>query len=1132
MRLVDGRVVYAASDLNDYLACPHRVALNLRGLGGRAGPGDEDPTLAIVAQKGREHERRVLERYAEAGIEVVRIPEGDATAAALRRAVETTRAAMRSGAAAIYQASFLEGFWTGRADFLLRTDAPSELGGWSYDVADTKLAVQEKPQFLVQLSLYAELVARVQGAFPRSVSAIFGDGRTRSYDPARYAAYVRAAQRRFEAALAELDPDEVPERIAACEQCAWAERCEAVRRAVDHLSFVAGIRRDQAKRLRAAGIATLERLATAPLEPPPPRFEAATFQTLHRQASLQLAQRDDGELHYALLPPRENGGGFRALPPPDDGDVYFDMEGDPLYAPGESLEYLFGAYLADGGAPGYRAFWGETPDQERQAFERFVDWLTAHRTRFPRAHVYHYAPYEKTALRRLAMRHGTREDEVDDLLRGEVLVDLYAVVRAALAQSQESYSIKKLEPFYDFVREAEVRKGDQSIVAFEAYLLDRDPAKKADIVRYNEEDCVSTYRLHRWLLRLREEALARGDDVPFRPQRDPRAQTPDEAREAKESDELQRALLEGALPGAPRALLANLLAYHRREEKPVWWALFDRCENAPSTTFVDDRDALGALAPSPDHPPEAATRKSSRSVFTYTFPPQQHKVGPGSFVDPDRRDAPALGVESVDDEARLVRVKRWPHDPHPRALIPGGPIGTKPQQAALRRFGAAVLDGSAARRHPAAWELLHRSRPRIRGIAQGGRIQPEVRAGSDAIAPADVASLAGALDGSALVVQGPPGTGKTYTGAHVVATLLAAGKRVGVTATSHKAIHNMLHAIESAAAERGETFRGVKRCDAGDLETQFLSKRANAFVTNAPNNAPFADYTLVAGTSWLFARDDLARLDYLVIDEAGQVSLADALAVSTCAENVLLLGDPLQLAHVSQGVHPAGAGASVLEHVLGGEGTIAEDRGVFLDRTFRMHPALCDFVSRTVYEGRLAATPSCALQRIDAPWHSGAGLRYVPVPHEGNVHSSEEEAAAVEEILAGLVGGRFTDRFGTTRALGIDDVLIVAPYNAQVRLLRGRLGRRFGPGVRVGTVDKFQGQEAAAVIYSLAASSAEEAPRGADFLFEENRFNVAISRGRALAVMVCSPRLLEAPCASVEQLRAVAVFCAFAEAAI
>ena len=429
MRLVDGRVVFAASDLNDYLACPHRVALNGRALLRGDAPLDDDATQRIIAEKRRRHELRVLERMEADGVHVVRVPEGDNTARDLLRAVDTTRRAMVSGAEAIYQASFLNGAWTGRADFLVRVDdAPSGLGSWSYDVADTKLAIRAKPQFLVQLCTYAELVAAVQGVLPRSVRALFGDGSETAYDPRRYAAYVRAAQRRFESAYGALDPDAVPERVTACEQCVWTARCDGVRRGVDHLSLVAGMRRDQTKRLVAAGIATLERLATSPADAHPAKMAAQTFANLRRQATLQLYQRTTGLHRYELLAPRELHG-FTALPHPSAGDVYFDMEGDPLYEAGKGLEYLFGAFVPDDADHPYREFWGETRDQEKRAFEEFVDWLVAHRKAYPHAHVYHYASYEKTALRTLAMRHGTREDEVDDLLRGEVLVDLYAVVQ-------------------------------------------------------------------------------------------------------------------------------------------------------------------------------------------------------------------------------------------------------------------------------------------------------------------------------------------------------------------------------------------------------------------------------------------------------------------------------------------------------------------------------------------------------------------------------------------------------------------------------------------------------------------------------------------------------------------------------
>ena len=376
-------------------------------------------------------------------------------------------------------------------------------------------------------------------------------------------------------------------------------------------------------------------------------------------------------------------------------------------------------------------------------------------------------------------------------------------------------------------------------------------------------------------------------------------------------------------------------------------------------------------------------------------------------------------IVNVDDDALIALIKRAPDAPHPRALIPGDPIKERAEKcvAAARRGRArrqravTLLRGVG---DPAPGPSSHR------GPARRARVQAK-RPGAEAIDPRDVADLARRLDGSALVVQGPPGTGKTFTGAHVVAALLAEGKRVGVTSTSHKAIHNLLDAIEDVVAERGEAFRGVKKCDGANDETKFVSTRPPGCIENSATNAAFGEYALVAGTAWLFSRDDVEPVDYLFIDEAGQVSLADALAMATNARNVILLGDPLQLAHVSRGTHPEGARVSVLEHLLAEPGaagpcdTIPEDRGIFLDRTFRMHPALCEFVSTMVYEGRLCAAASCARQRIDALWFTGAGLRYVPVVHEANAQSSEEEAAAVEEILAGLIGGTFTDRFGAER---------------------------------------------------------------------------------------------------------------------
>jgi uncharacterized protein len=1117
MRLVDGRVVFAASDLNDYLACPHRVALRRDAMARGVAPPDDDPTLEIIAHKGQQHERRMLDSFVGAGRRVTTIPDDGGSPDRFAAAVAATRAAMERGDEVIYQGAFLHDGWSGRADFLERVESPSALGPFSYDVADTKLALRERPAFLVQLCLYAEFVAAIQGKLPGVVRAIFGDARDVPYDPARFLAYVRRAKARFVARIETLAPDDFPERIAACGQCAWSAHCESARREVDDLSLVAWMRRDQIVKLRGIGIATLAALAAAPDDARPAGMEA--FQSLRRQARLQLAQRNTGEFCYELLPERDEAG-FALLPRPDPYDVYFDMEGDPLYDAGVGLEYLFGS-LVRKDSPPYRWGWGETPDEERKRFQEFVDWLIAHRRAHPDAHVYHYAPYERSALRRLAMRHGTREDEVDALLREHAFVDLYAVVRGAVAQSQESYSIKKLEPFYGFVRTTDVRKGDQSIVAFEQYLLGRDDGsrderKRDDIIAYNREDCESTADLHEWLLAIRPPGIAW------------RTAAASEERAARAEDAERRAvedaLLASAPPDGPNALVAHLLAYHRREAKPVCWAVFDRTEN-DMDFVVEDKEAIGGLTLAAEIAPYKLKPSDRNLVYTYRFPRQEHKLGRDP-IDPVTERSP--GGVTVDDDNRLVRIKLAGKAPHPKSLIPGWPIRTDNHAAALLRFGAAVRDGVASETYPAAWDIVRRARPRITGLIEGSAIQPVLRAGEEAIDPGAVADLVLRLDHSALVVQGPPGSGKTYVGAHVVAALVAAGKRVGITSTGHKAINNFLSMLERVVAESGRTFRGVKKGDGG-ADQHFDSKYG--MVENRSDNDAFKEFDVVAGTSWLFVHPALAPVDVLVIDEAGQFALADAVAVAGKADSVVLLGDPLQLAHVSQGSHPDGAGVAVLTHIVGEGETVAPDRGVFLDRTFRMHPALADFVSAMVYDGRLRSADACARQRIDAPWFSGAGLRYVPVEHDGNAQASEAEASAVAGICAGLVGGTFTDHTGQTRAMTIDDVLVVSPYNMQVNLLKRTLRALFGDSVRVGTVDKFQGQEAPAVIYSLAVSSAEDAPRGAEFLFEENRFNVAVSRGRALAVVVASPRLLEAPCATVDLLRSVAAFCAFAEAA-
>jgi predicted RecB family nuclease len=1120
MQRLDGRFVYSASDLNNYLECKRLTGLDTlvaRGLLLR--PESDYPQRELRQRKGEEHERRYLaELRAPGEANVVSIERPERRIEAYAEAEARTLAQMREGRRFIYQAVFFDGTFVGYADFLRRVEQPSSLGSWSYAVIDTKLALESKPYFLVQLCNYSEHLERLQGVMPEFGYVVFGDGREEAFRLNDYFAYYRHLKASFLAYAGEAQsagaPLEYPYKRSHCANCSWNDACTQQRRNDDHLSLVAWMRRDQVVKFNARGIATTAQLAEATDAQRPDGMPEETFVKLRRQARLQVRGRSEKRTLHEILPP-EPAGGFALLPAPAPGDVFFDIEGDPLYEPGRGLEYLFGLWLP-GDAEPYRAFWAANPGEEKPRFEELVDFLIERRRRYPAMHVYHYAPNETAALKRLKQQHCTREDEVDELLRSQAFVDLYTILRQALALSTESYSLKKVEAFYELERATRVRHGDESVVMFEEWLQTGERALREDIEAYNRDDCRSTHLLRDWLLERRAEAIAAHGEIPFRA-----VKLPDrpchqefqlgcktcESNRKKEREEQRRTEIENRLRSSDLPLahfLAHVVAYHRREEQPEWWAYYSRMENLDELLEFD-REAVAGLRLLEDEKPE---RMNHSLVYTYEFPDQLHKMGPGQAVDPRTRKT--VTIVDVDDDRNRVRVRTKMTLEQARAikeLIPPGPIRTDAQKASLARLGEAFLAGTLERDFPAAYDLLANRDPRPQG-----RLQPDV------VTADAVSAAAQRLQSSYLFVQGPPGSGKSTIGSQVICDLLAARKRVAVMSTGHKAIHNLLRKVELCMQQRGRSFKGLYKHGGDGSEYA-----GSPFISSVDDNDPFSarDYDLAGGTAWLFSRPELVQhFDYLFIDEAGQVSLVDALAVAACAKNIVLLGDPSQLAQVSKASHPLdAAAASVLEHLLGDAQTVLPNRGVFLDVSYRMHPEICSFVSDMMYGGRLKAAPETALHRIFDGTRERAGLSFVAIDHDGNSSSSPQEA----EAIAGDI----------VRFLGVKpppSAIVVTPYNAQRRLIAQKL-RAAGADVPVGTVDKFQGQEAAVVFYSMATSSGEDVPRDIKFLFERNRFNVAISRAQALSVLVCSPKLLDAACSSAEEMALVNLLCAFAERA-
>ncbi len=1096
-----GSIVLSPSDLTAYLACPHLTTLTLEVcLGARARPFGRDPLAALIAEKGDLHEARHLAGLRDAGCQVVVIdpPGGTGGPNAYATAHDSTVSAMRDGAQIIYQATFSRDGWTGRADFLVRVDEPSDLGAWSYEPHDTKLARSAKPAAVLQLAWYAAEVGHVQGRTPSYVHLVLGTGEGDRYRPGDVSAYLRMAQEGLRQHVTER-PKTYPWPCEHCSRCDFSAVCRQRWVDDDSLTRVASVRRDQIAKLETTGITTLTALGEASPTDRPRRLATTTFEALRDQAALQLHRYRSDETLVHLLEP-ETRRGLALLPPPSDGDLFFDMEGDPLFEPAAGLEFLFGVLWREpGGQTAYRPFWAYDRTGEKRAFEEFVDFVHERRAACPDLHVYHYAAYEPSTLARLMGTHVTREEEVDDLLRGEVLVDLFQVVRQALRAGVESYSLKDVEKFF-FSRKANVGSGNEAVIAFERWLDNGAQAHLDAIAEYNEEDCFATLGLRDWLLEQRMHAEAQyGRRIPFL---GPPEEYERPEAEIAETGELRDVLLERAREGDWLELLAWLLDYHKREARPAWWWHFSRL-TMTDDELLEDGEAIGGLQHDGSEPFDTAlvTPRSRSLEWTFSFPAQQHHFDADKAAHDPRDGGTGWTVTHLDnlgDTITLRRGKRYRDDPLPTSIVPGKPIQTNHQREALRRVARSVVTGDD--RYPHLERLLRREPP-----LGGASLQRLEISGQRA--------LVDEISESYLVIQGPPGSGKTYRGARLITHLIRQGRKVGIVAQSHKVIHNLIDAVESAAADEGLNFRGVKYGQAYE----------SAHVTTGDLAAVLdPDVMLVAGTAWLYSRDELdGALDALVIDEAGQFSLADTLACGTAARQLILLGDPLQLAQVTQGIHPAGSDASALEHVIGEGETIAPEFGVFLEETRRLHPRICQFISEAFYDSRLRSIDECAKRTTSA----GVGVRWLAVVHEGNRVESEEEVEAIRVAVESLVGQSFVNTDGVTRPLTYEDIMVVAPFNAQVRLLRDGLP----DGIEVGTVDKFQGREAVAVFYSMASSSGEDVPRGLDFLMSRNRLNVAISRAQCLAFVVCSPRLLEVDCRTVEHLRLANALCLFAE---
>lgn len=1106
------------SKVTAWLECPHYLTLESRAAAKlltveRSHLGD---FARLVMAKGLQHEEECLDRYRQEGRNILFVEKrGERTFQQWVDDVGNPFTGKHDDV--VYQMPFIHKGVQGIADFVVKVINP-ETSAVSYEPVDAKLVRTEaKPGHVLQLCFYADAIRELTGADPPEMHILLASGETESLRVNELRPYWNRLRGPLMAAVeAGPEADTSPKPCLHCEYCEFKPVCEAQWREEDSLHYVARISKVEIEALMGGGISTLTQLAElVGIDEPVDGVRAERLKRLKQQARLQRDALEQDTMPFSMAESENDktrwGFGLERLPESDDGDLFIDFEGDPLWRSDIGLFFLFGWLERDYDRQWkYRTIWAHDKESETAAAAELISYIAQRRKEFPGMHAYHYNSTERTELTKLADGHPGTETMMANLVATGAFVDLYEVGLNAIQIGAESYGLKCMEKLTTYKRSHEIDQGAGAVVMYERYMRNRSDADLAAIAVYNKDDVWATMALRDWLVTHRPAEMEWR--APYL-----------EPEPCRELDERVAALHE---LGGHAHFLGDLLGYWDREWQAYITPLAVKLAGSTSEELWDDPDSIVGL-----HSPGEFIRlkvngeEKKDPAMRFSFPKSQvlegfPPRGDALFISPDGRRC-YVNYESLDIEAGTIDVV-WGENQRemgelPTALTFYEWFRTNSKSEVLDALADTVLDGSVP--DNVTMSLLRGDAPRFNGSGP-----PEGVFTSNL---PQLADLVIRLDRSFLAIQGPPGTGKTYSAARLVHAAILAGKRVGITAVAHHAVGNLLREVVKVFREEGDLdeLRAVCRTDDPDSLPSEVEKGDNA-------KCGKSKFNLIVGTTFLFASKPVKQcpVEVLFVDEAGQMALADMLAVSMATDNLVMVGDPLQLSQVRKADHPRSSGCSALDHVLGQDETMPAERGVFLPVTRRMHPDVCEFISDQIYQGRLRSYTgddfNCALQTTAA----GTGLRWLPVSHTDNTRSSVEEADLIVAEIQRLIGTEWTNDKGNTKPLGTRDFVVVTPYNDQRCLVADRLNSHTDTaGIEVGTVDKFQGQEAAVVFFSMAASTGEDVPRGKDFLFSRNRLNVAISRARCLAYLVCTEELLNTRARNVTDMRLIATLNAFVE---
>ena len=1139
-----------------------------------------------LIEDGKRHEKNLIKSFEDKNNEVVNIgnfPE--------KERIKETENAMINRASYIYQASLINNEIKGSADVLKRIDEPSNLGDWSYIPIECKLSSTSKTTFIIQSCAYCDLLEDYQGKKVSQFELYLGGENFQRFETKKYWNWYSILKKRYKEFIENFNED-MEIKFIPGNHGKWTDYVTGKLKKDRDLIIVAGMTQSQRIKLIKKNIKTIDDFAA--LKSNNKIFESKnnTLKNLYNQAKVQVRQQSsDGKPNIEPILWKNSyakeGKIKNIIPLRNDGDVWFDMEGFNDSVKGIKLEYLFGACYQKNGKIKFKRWWAHDHIQEAEAFEKWVNWIEERRIEFPKLHIYHYANYEKDAMRKLQQKYPNSfaVKIIDDWLREGLMVDLLPIVKNAIVLGEESYSIKKVEKLYKEERKTAITNAADSVVAYQRFLESGEKKEVSEspllqnIELYNKDDCESTEELHTFLLNLTKkyeninlfseenfekdltiesknkepnlyEAINKISDEFFSliPKE---LQFLDEEKYFKDSNKLLMNKGPFDLSWKSQIVLSQLLRFHSNEAKALWWRYFDRKK---ADIFELEKD--------PECIHEAIFQDKKRDkdedldLYNFKFEPFSNSKLQSDFLDGGlemeiQQTGLSLNVQKLEEDSGIISFKfqkkkceNWKKD-NPQI-----------KDFEIKNFPGLIKNCSLFKKESdLSRTLINRLLPQAEAWKEKKQSLPMTlknlleREGKDELVELNknlkvtdlgfakhITEYMNKQNSAILAIQGPPGTGKSTLIAEVIVGLGLKSKRIAICANSHPAIDNLLIKIKEISDKKSADIFIVKSDNnRSSLRAGKLSKKS---INTIQSKKITKEMLVVGGTTWAHSIDEsIDQYDVLVIEEAGQMSLANTAVISRCAKSIILVGDQQQLSQPTKANHKFGGGLSVLEYWMNNKKVVPNNLGIFLSKSWRMEPSIASIVSDIFYESKLKSyNKNCdnkiiwkeKIKSSSGVYFPDQGFHFENICHIGNNQTSKEEALKIKEIVDKLYGSSYEyfskDKLKSGK-ITKQEILVIAPYNAQVNLLRNYLNDK----ARVSTVDKFQGQEAPVSIFSLTASSGDDAPRGLEFLLQPNRLNVAISRAKCLSIIVGSNQLSSTLVKNIKDAELLNTFCKLSE---